>query len=67
MGMPEIGDIHVVDHHNAKIFSGAFATQVVYENIPACWPMALLMKIPFVFKKVANQKPGCNGESCATK
>lgn len=43
----------------------AYATQVVCQNIPAYWPMALLMKLPFVFKKIASQKPGCNGDSCA--
>ena len=67
IGTPEIGDIHVVDNQNARIFSGAFATQVVCQNIPVYWPMALLMRLPFLFKKVASQKPGCNGDSCATK
>lgn len=66
MGIPEIGDIHVVDNQNAKIFSGAYATQVVCQNIPAYWLLALLMRLPFVFRKVASQKPGCNGERCAT-
>ena len=67
MGIPAIGDIHVVDHQTAKIFSGAYATHVVCQNIPAYWPLALLMRLPFVFSKAAGQKPGCNGESCATK
>jgi len=67
MGIPDIGDIHVVDNQSAKVFSGAYATQVVCQNIPAYWPMALLMRLPFVFNKVAGQKPGCNGERCASK
>ena len=67
MGIPDIGDIHVVDNQKGKIFSGAYATQVVCQNIPAYWPLALLMRLPFVFRKVASQKPGCNGESCATQ
>ena len=67
MGTPEIGDIHVVDNQKATIFSGAYATQVVCQNISVYWPMALLMRVPFVFRKVASQKPGCNGGSCATK
>jgi hypothetical protein len=65
MGAPEIGDIHVVDQQNSQIFSGAYATQVVCQNIPAYWPLALLMKLPFVFKQVAQRKPGCNGDRCA--
>ena len=67
MGTPEIGDIHVVDNQKAQMFSGVYATQVVCQNIPAYWPMALLMKLPFVFNKVAGHKPGCNGDTCATK
>jgi hypothetical protein len=67
MGLPNIGDIHVVDHLNSTVFSGAYATQVVCQNIPAYWPMALLMKLPFVFKRVASQQPGCNGDRCAVK
>lgn len=66
MGIPDIGDIHVVDHQQATLFSGAYATQVVCQNIPVYWPLALLMKVPFVFRKVASQKPGCNGERCTT-
>ena len=64
MGMPDIGDIHVVDHRTATVFSGAYATQIVCQNIPAYWPMALLMKLPFVFKQAARKKPGCNGDRC---
>lgn len=64
MGMPEIGDIHVVDHRTATIYSGAYATERVCRNIPAYWPMALLMLLPFVFNKFASRKPGCNGNSC---
>lgn len=67
MGEPAIGDIHVVDHLTAKVYSGAYATQVVCLNIPAYWPMGLLMKLPFFFKQVASQKPGCNGDHCAIK
>jgi len=64
LGTPEVGDIHVVDHQTGKVYSGAYATQVVCQNIPAYWGAALLMKIPFVFRRVARHKPGCNGESC---
>lgn len=66
MGIPDIGDIHVVDHQQATLFSGAYATLVVCQNIPVYWPLAALMKVPFVFRKVASQKPGCNGERCTT-
>lgn len=57
MGTPDIGDIHVVDHRNATICSGVYATHLVCRNIPAFWPMALLLKIPFVFNTMARQKP----------
>ena len=66
MGIPEVGDIHVVDTRDNRVFSGAYATQVVFANIIAYWPLALLMKIPPVFRRVASRKPGCNGDSCAT-
>jgi hypothetical protein len=67
MGTPEIGDIHVVDHQKSEVFSGAYATQVVCQNIPAYWPIALLMKLPFVFKRIARQKPGCNRDRCVVR
>lgn len=67
IGTPDVGDIHVVDNQEAKVFTGAYATQLVCQNIPAYWPIALLMKLPFVFNRAARQKPGCNGESCVTK
>lgn len=67
MGVPDIGDIHVVDHLKSKVFSGAYATQLVCQNIPAYWPMALLMKVPFLFKQVSKKKAGCNGDRCALK
>jgi hypothetical protein len=31
------------------------------------WGAALLMKISFVFRRVARHKPGCNGESCTSR
>lgn len=65
MGTPEMGDIHVVDRRTATIYSGAYATQRVCRNIPAYWPMALLMLLPFVFSKIASRKQGCNGDSCS--
>jgi hypothetical protein len=65
MGIPQVGDIHVVDTRDNRVFSGAYATQVVFANIVAYWPLALLMKIPLVFRRVASRKPGCNGDSCA--
>ena len=65
MGIPEIGDIHVVDRQGDRVFSGAHATQIVCANIMAYWPLALFMKIPFVFERIASRKPGCNGDSCA--
>lgn len=67
LGLPAVGDIHVVDHQTGKAFSGAYATRLVCENIPAHWGAALLMKIPFVFQFIARKKRGCNGESCAIR
>jgi hypothetical protein len=67
LGAPAVGDIHVVDHESRRVFSGVYATQVVCQNIPAYWVMALLMKLPFVFQRMARQKPGCNGDMCAIK
>jgi hypothetical protein len=49
LGTPEIPDIHVVDHLGQRIFSGAYATDVVCRNMPP----------------LARRKPGCDGESCA--
>jgi hypothetical protein len=66
MGIPQIGDVHVVDSERNRVFSGAHATQIVCANIIAYWPLALFMKIPFVFERIASRKPGCNGDSCAT-
>jgi hypothetical protein len=66
IGIPQIGDIHVVDKQKNTVFSGAYATQVVCGNIIAYWPLAMLMRIPSVFRRVASRKPGCNGDSCAT-
>jgi hypothetical protein len=65
LGTPDVGDIHVVDDESGNVFSGVYATQVVFRNIPALWPMALVMKLPFVFRRAARRKPGCNGETCA--
>ena len=67
IGIPDVGDIHVVDHQEAKVFTGAYATQRICQNIPAYWPIALLMRLPFVFNQAVRQKPGCNGESCVTQ
>lgn len=67
LGTPVVGDIHIVDRESSKVFSGAYATQVVSQNIPAYWVIALLLKLPFVFQRVARQKPGCNGDACAVK
>lgn len=67
LGTPVVGDVHIVDHESSRVFSGAYATQVVCQNIPAYWVMALLMKLPFVFQRMARQKPGCNGDMCAIK
>lgn len=33
--------------------------------LPAYWPLALLMKLPFMFQQVARRKPSCNGDRCA--
>lgn len=65
LGIPEVGDIHVVDRESGRVFSGAYATQVVCRNIPAYWVIALFLKLPFVFKRLTRQKPGCNGDACA--
>jgi hypothetical protein len=67
LGIPEIGDIHVIDHQTQKVYSGAYATKVVCRNIPAYWCVALVLSLPFVFERVARRKPGCNGEHCTTK
>ena len=47
--------------------AGVYATQIVCQNIPTYWGVALLTTLPGIFKRVARQKPGCNGDSCATK
>ena len=64
-GMPEVGDFHVVDTRTNVIFSGAYATKVVCLNIPLYWPMAALLSIPFVFQRIEQSKPGCNGNTCS--
>lgn len=64
-GTPEVGDIHVVDHRTNKLYTGAYATRVVCWNVPAYWGLAVLLTIPFVFRRMAQRKPGCNGDSCA--
>jgi hypothetical protein len=64
-GTPEIGDIHVVDTRTGVIFSGAYATRVVCQNIPLLWPAGLAMAIPAVFRKMEHSKPGCNGDRCS--
>lgn len=64
-GMPEPGDIHVVDNRTSVIYSGAYAARVVCLNIPLYWPVAALRCIPFVFQTIARRKPGCNGNQCS--
>jgi hypothetical protein len=67
LGTPDIGDIHVRDTESGAVSSGAYATQVVFQNIPLLWPLALAMKLPFVFRMAARRKPGCNGQTCAVQ
>lgn len=67
LGIPEVGDIHITDHELGKIYSGIYAIEIVCKNIPAYWALALALKIPFVLRRMAKRKPGCNGASCAAK
>jgi hypothetical protein len=67
LGIPEVGDIHVMDHKTQKVYSGAYATKVICRNIPAYWCVALFLELPFVFQQIVRQKPGCNGENCTAK
>lgn len=64
LGLPEPGDIHVIDNQTGQVYTGAYATRVVYSQLPASWGLALLLKLPFVFRRLSQRQPGCNGSTC---
>ena len=64
-GELELGEIAVIDKRNQKIYTGGYASRVICLNVPAYYPIGLLMYLPPIFKLFDRGKHGCNGDSCA--
>lgn len=64
-GPLELGEIAVQDLRSGQIFLGVEATKAVCWQIPVYFFYGVLLQVPFIARRAARKKPGCNDNSCS--
>lgn len=64
IGIPEAGEIVVVNEKNSQLFTGGYALRKVCMNVPLFIPYGILLYLPPILKLVSKNKVGCNGDAC---
>jgi hypothetical protein len=59
------GEIAVEDARTGETLQGVEAVRLIFRQIPAYWPLRLLLLIPWVARKVDADVRGCGGGRCA--
>ena len=59
------GEIAVRDEATGRVFAGVAAVDRLFREIPAYWPLRLLLRCPPVARRVDREVRGCADGSCA--